>query len=398
MQIYDITGDVKGKNILLLQGPMGNFFNRLDKKFSLKGAKTFRVGLNTADAFFSNRKHYTPYKAEPKKWSGFIEQYFKTNKIDMLFVIGDCRFYQSVAIEAAQKSGVEVFVFEEGYIRPDFITIEKNGVNGYSQLPRNREFYDVLEYDSDSQCHKKNAKKIGSTYGRMALQATIYYLIADLGRIFYPYYKHHRGLSTLLEAYYGVRNFFSKYTYKITERKKLKKILSLKSGYYFVPLQTSGDFQIITHSPYETIEQFIEEVLVSFASHAPGQASIVIKHHPMDRGKKNYSNYILKLAKRLGCDERVVVCHDLHLPTLLKNATGTITVNSTVGISSLNHKTPTFCTGDSFYDIEGLTSKGITLDRFWREPKSVDAALFDKFRCYLIEKTQINGSFYKDVN
>jgi len=83
-----------------------------------------------------------------------------------------------------------------------------------------------------------------------------------------------------------------------------------------------------------------------------------------------------------------------HIPSCLKNAIGTITINSTVGISSLYHHTPTITLGNSIYDIEGLTCKGMTLDRFWKEYTPPDKMLFEKFRLYLIAKTQLNGSFY----
>ncbi|MFT7860998.1 MAG: capsule biosynthesis protein, partial [Sulfurimonas sp.] len=169
----------------------------------------------------------------------------------------------------------------------------------------------------------------------------------------------------------------------------------LSKKYYFVALQTFEDFQIISHSDYKNIEAFILEVLESFASSAPKDTYLVLKHHPMDRGKKDYKPFIKKHAKRLGVSSRVKAVYDLHLPTLLKNAIGTITINSTVGISSLYHHTPIICTGRCFYDIEGLTSKGLTLDQFWENYTEVDEELFKKFRCYLIEKTQINGSFYK---
>lgn len=394
MQIYEIIGDVKGKKILLLQGPMGYFFDRLDKHFVKYGAETFRIGLNAADAYFANKNHYTGYKGRPEEWDIFIEAYLIKYQIEILFLFGDCRFYQSQAIKVAKKIGVRVFVFEEGYIRPDFITLEENGVNGYSVLSKERSFYDVLNYNDESECHRKNIKKIGSTYTPMALQAIVYYIVADTLKFLYPYYQHHRVLSAPLEAFYGIRNFIRKQFYRLSERNLLGKVVSYSLNYYFVPLQTHGDFQITRHSKYEDMEEFINEVLLSFASHAPKESCLFFKHHPMDRGKKNYTNFIMSQAKDLGCSERIIVCHDVHLPTLLKHARATITINSTVGLSSLYHKTPTLCMGNAFYDIKGLTSKGISLDEFWHNHKEVESELFDKYRCYLIEKTQINGSFY----
>ena len=54
----------------------------------------------------------------------------------------------------------------------------------------------------------------------------------------------------------GCKNVFRKYKYKFTERglnNRFKNELSKK--YYFVPLQTHGDFQIKTHSKYKNIEE-----------------------------------------------------------------------------------------------------------------------------------------------
>lgn len=396
MKILDVVGEVKGKNILLLQGPMGRFFNILDHKFMRHGANTFRIGLNAGDEFFADAKHFTPFRGRIEEWESFIKDYFKVHSIDMIFVFGDCRFYQANAIKIAKKLKIKIFVFEEGYIRPDFVTLEENGVNDNSSLPRNRAFYDALEYHDKMECNNKNIHRIGTSYKEMALQAIAYYIVGNLYFLKYPHYHHHRTFSSLLEAFYGVRNFIRKNIYKFKEFNAItpyKRELSKK--YYFVALQTFEDFQILHHSDYASIEEFIEEVIVSFAKYAPKDTYLVIKHHPMDRGKKNYTAFVKQKSRDNNCEGRVKSVHDLHLPTLLKNAIGTITINSTVGISSLYHQTPTLCLGRSFYDIEGLTSKGVAIDDFWKNYKSVDGELFNKFRCYLIQTTQVNGSFYK---
>jgi capsular polysaccharide export protein len=396
LQIQDIVGDVSGKNILLLQGPMGKFFNRLDHKFMELEAKTFRIGLNAGDEFFADARHYTPFKGRIEEWKSFISDFYKEHSIDMIFVFGDCRFYQSKAIKLAKKHKIKVFVFEEGYIRPDFITLEASGVNDNSLLPRDRSFYDALEYHDKLECNSKNIIKIGNTYKEMAIEAILYYIVGNIFFFKYPHYQHHRTFSAFLEAFYGVRNFIRKQKYKIVEHNaEILYETQLSKRYYFVALQTHEDFQILQHSDYKSVEDFIEEVIASFAKNAPHESFLVIKHHPMDRGKKDYAPLIKKQARMLGCEQRVKILYDVHLPTLLKNAIGTITINSTVGISSLYHNTPTLCTGRSFYDIEGLTSKGVSLDAFWRNYKEVDDELFNKFRCYLIQKTQVNGSFYK---
>lgn len=390
-----IVGEVKNKNILLLQGPMGSYFNTLDKIFSDENAKVFRIGFNMGDQFFANKKHYTGYKDKPKNWTTFIKDFFIIHNIDKLFVFGDCRFYQKIAIEIAKELNIQIYVFEEGYIRPNFITLEEHGVNAHSIQPKNREFYDNLVLDDNLIEEIENVVEFKSTFIKMAREAIIYYWVANLFHFKYPNYIHHRNFSLLDEFKAGCKNVFRKYKYKITEKGLNQKFGNeLSKKYYFVPLQTHGDFQIKNHSKYKNIEAFIKEVIESFAVHAPKDSILVFKHHPVDRGRRNHASYIKNLAYILGIKHRVIITWDVHLPTFLRNAIGTIVINSTVGISSLYHETPTICLGDAIYDIEGLTCKDMSIDEFWENYKEVDIELFRKYRAYLIKTTQINSNFY----
>ncbi len=79
---------------------------------------------------------------------------------------------------------------------------------------------------------------------------------------------------------------------------------------------------------------------------------------------------------------------------LLEKKIDTITINSTVGMASLFHGTPTIVLGKALYDFEGLTCNGLPLGRFWLEYKAPDRKLFGKFRSYLVNQTQLHGSFY----
>ena len=111
MKLMKIVGEVKDRRILLLQGPMGSYFNTLDKKISDEGAKVFRIGFNMGDQFFANSNHYSGYKDKPKNWTTFIKNFFITHAIDKLFVFGDCRFYQKIAVEIAKELNIQIYVF-----------------------------------------------------------------------------------------------------------------------------------------------------------------------------------------------------------------------------------------------------------------------------------------------
>ena len=381
-------GDIKDKNILLLQGPMGDFFKRLDNHFRKNGAKTFRIGFNAGDWLFSNKDNYTSFRCKKEEWRDFFIEYVKKNKIDKIFLFGDCRFYQSIAIQESQRLGIETFVFEEGYIRPDFITMEKWGVNNFSLISRDKKFYEKLKEEDFKYLRTKPANP---SFFKMAWSVSWYYIFAYLGKPLYPYYEHHRELNPFKEAFYGIRNGYRKYKYKLLEKNKLEKIIKLK--YFFVPLQTYNDFQLRVHSKFHTIEEFIEIVIKSFSENTSHDTYLVLKHHPMDRGRKDYKSYILNLGEKYGVKNKLIVVYDLHLPTLLSHTLGTVTINSTVGLQAIYHNSAVKVLGNAIYDIEGLADQQY-LSEFWKNPQKPNKSLFKKFRQFLIDNTQINGSFY----
>ena len=381
---------LKNKNILFLQGPMGMFFKKLDRSFRLKGAHTFRIGFNAGDQFFSYKDNYTAFRERPEEWPKFIEDFLQKHQIEKIFLFGDCRYYQTVARQVSYRLKIDVFVFEEGYLRPHYITMEKFGVNGFSSLSRDPKFYKSLKVKNTPEPKHAHASKT-----KMVISAIIYYAMANILQFRYPYYRHHRDFSALQEFFHGVRSAWRKIVYMFSEKKYMKIIEEdIAKKYYFVPLQTHNDFQILQHSSYRSIEKFIIEVLESFAHHAPKETFLVFKHHPVDRGRKNYNAFILQQAKLLRIEERVFSFHDVYLPTCLKNAKATITINSTVGLTSIAYDLPTLTMGDAVYDIDGLTNHGKSLKKFWQQHKKPNEVLYQKYRQYLISNTQLNGSFY----
>ncbi|MET5116120.1 capsular biosynthesis protein, partial [Burkholderia pseudomallei] len=64
-----------------------------------------------------------------------------TNGVTDVLLFGDCRAIHRPIHEIARASGVRVHVFEEGYVRPLWITMERHGVNGRSLLPRDPGYY-----------------------------------------------------------------------------------------------------------------------------------------------------------------------------------------------------------------------------------------------------------------
>jgi capsular polysaccharide export protein len=387
---------LRGKRVLLLQGPVGPFFARLGKDMRGAGAQVFKVNFNGGDWAFSPTHAFARvfnFTGSLDNWPSYLDALVKRLGIDVIILFGDCRSIHVVARDVAKVHGIEVGVFEEGYLRPDHITLERDGVNSHSTVPDNPMVY--REY-ADKQVPA--ARRLGDTFGHAAMWAMCYYLMASVLKGLFWRYRHHRRL-TWWEGLFWVRSFFRKQRYARFES-GIQEMLSgsKRKQYFLVPLQASIDSQVRVHSDYASIEQFIAEVAQSFARNAPESSILVFKHHPIDRGYTDYTTVVSELIELHGLQGRCLYVHDLHLPTLLDNARGVVTINSTVGISAMQHRCPVKVCGSALYDIQGLAFQG-SLEQFWKlaHVHVPDPVLVRGFRNYLILHTQHNGSFYKKL-
>ncbi|ELQ2160243.1 capsule biosynthesis protein [Campylobacter coli] len=383
-----IKKEFSGKTVLLLQGPVGTFFHRLAIKMKKNKTKVFKLNFNGGDfLFYPSGKRC---KCDEKDLENFYESFFKEKKIDAIVMYNDCRLIHAKAIKVAKGLGIGIWIFEEGYLRPYCITFEKDGVNANSSLPRDKNFYlscNILT--------KESIKEIPGGFKFMAFSAFLYWLFSFLLAPFFNNKLHHRTLFPF-EFLFWFRSLYRKYLYKFTEKKLNQKIYSLEKKYFLVILQVYNDTQI-KHHYKKSIEEFIEELILSFANHARAKSYLVFKHHPMDRGYRNYSKLINGLSQKYHVEGRIFYVHDTYLPTLLKNALGCITINSTAGLSAILEGCPTKVCGNAFYDFEGLAYPK-KLQFFWREAHAYkpNPSLVINFKNYLLNTNQFNGNFYKN--
>jgi len=380
------------RDVLLLQGPIGPFFSRFSEDLEGRGFVVHKVNLNGGDKLFYRRKGAIDYTGVVDDWAAFLERLIVNKNIGRIYLFGDCRVYHRIAREIAERKKVRIFVFEEGYIRPNFITLEEGGVNGLSSM-MSKDFAIPTEAEPpiSEVSHPHNV------FALSALYSSLYYVASSLSRRRFADYRHHRDFRSVAEGWRWLVSGIRKLRYRYRERDTVDQILrQFEYNYFVCPLQVHCDMQVVVHSDYNSIEHFIGEVLTSFAKHAPSNKAIVFKHHPMDRAYTDYTNLLLNLASEMGLQGRVFYVHDACLPTLLKHAQGTVLINSTVGMSSLFHGTPVKTLGKAIYDLPGLTSQ-CTLESFWRVQDTVNTDFFQAFRSYLVSRNQLNGNLYRTL-
>ncbi len=375
-------------NILLLQGPMGPFFWWFARRLRKRGATVYKVNLNGGDALFYPTGAI-PYRGSYDDWPAFFESLVRSRKIDEIVLFGDCRAYHRAAISMARRMGLAIRVFEEGYLRPHWITLEEDGVNGNSTLPSEPSFF----WGQGTEVKEEATTQFSHPFSRMVFFTLMYGLVGWLSKWKYPGYRHHRGNNIWQETRQWLLSAWRRYRHAPASRKVTRLVAGpLNMKYFLFPLQVHNDCQLLFHSPKQDQSKILYEVIGSFAHHAPENLSLVIKHHPMDRAYRDYTSSIREFARHYGVSGRVIYTWDAHLPTLLRHARGVVTVNSTVGLQALFHNVPVKVLGRAIYKIKGLTDFG-PLENFWTHPMPPDPDLYQKFRGYLLDTNQFNGSF-----
>ncbi|MCX5969533.1 MAG: 1-acyl-sn-glycerol-3-phosphate acyltransferase [Cyanobacteria bacterium] len=383
--------DIEGP-VLLLMGPIGTFFARLAEHLNRGGVPVWKVSFPLHEFGYSNRERLA-YDGSMDDFQSFLLEQIESKGIRHLFMYGDFIDPHRLAIELVQRLNaqperqhkLDAWVFELGYIRPNYISLERERCNARSSLNRPAGFYRSLpEANSIPKRTGKTElrwRKCWKTPTFIQHAFTAYPIIKG------PHKLQPRPSYLLAQ----LRGLVRKHIYQVTERKIR---LQLQDGrpYILVPLQVASDSQISLGSDYQGMEPFIKELITSFAIHGRPCDRLAFKHHPRDRGYNNYSRLIDRLATTHGVRDRVVYFHDAPLGPALKAARAVVTINSTVGLQALYHGTPTKALGRTFYNLHGLTDQQ-PLSEFWSNPHGQDRSLFQRFYNYLIESTQIRGNF-----
>ncbi len=375
------------RSYLFLQGPIGPFFNILAQKLASSDNKVFRINFNSADKFSWRKLPSTDFTENLAELPEFINRVITEEAITDIIMFGDSRPVHDIAIKTIAEQNVKIHVFEEGYFRPNWITYEQGGVNRNSSLPGNKEFY------ANWRSFKlPEDEKFGGSFFDMAWFSFTYYLTGIPGMYFsFRKYKHHFGISPHKTIALWALKLVTNPWRKLVAHFQQKQILKL--NYFIVPLQLCRDYQIKLHSQFKNMPNFIDHVISDFALNAKQQDCLLFKIHPLENNSARLKKAIADSAMKHQLMPRVKIIDGGHLPTLTQKSKGMVVANSTSGLSAIHHKKPVIALSPAIYNFEGLTNqKGLA--QFWQSPERPEMNLYNKFRNYVIRKTQINGNFY----
>jgi capsular polysaccharide export protein len=302
-----------------------------------------------------------------------------------LILFGDCRPYHASARGIAALRGVRTHVLEEGYIRPDWMTLEPEGVNARSTLSRDKEWF---LREASGLPPEPELPPVTASFRRRARDSYWHFYSVFLGRLRYPHYRSHRPTSILLEGL-GWAWKFANERRRAARAERVIAELSDKP-IFLLPLQLSTDYQIRTHSLFPDMQSAAAYVIESFAANAPPDVHLLLKAHPLDPSFFSWSKFTRRIALRLGIEHRLHFVDGGSIEAMLEGARGLVCVNSTSATLALARDIPVCTVGEAVYDMPGLTHRG-HLDSFWTNPTPPEPGVYEAFRRVLVDRSLVRG-------
>lgn len=275
----------------------------------------------------------------------FFAKYLDEQDIDLVCVWNGTLIPLAAETRVAKKAGRKTLFFENGYL-PNTTTVDPCGVNyANSLVGKPRSFYDAIAVDEDKLRQLYETKPV---------------------------------IRALKTKWY--QNFKKKQPQGPPEN------VQLPANYLFVPFQVHDDTQVLLNSPkIKTMPELLDYIVpavTQYNQETGDRLDIVVKEHPSDFGRTNYTDLQQKYKK-----SRVMFLRHFPTPQLIDSAAGIITINSSVGIEALIRHKPVITLGNAFYNVPGLTvnvadpaNLATAIGSVNQQP---DDQLIDKFLYYL---------------
>ena len=378
------------RTFLFLQSPPGPFAPELRDALVARGCKVHRINFCLGDAVQWGWRPALSYRGAYSQWRSFLADHVRAHGITDILYYGDRLPYHRVAVDVARALGIRGTTFEFGYLRPDWITLERQGMSALSHFPLDPEM--IKAAAATLPAHDLTERYPHSFITEASREVT-HHLISFFGRPFYPHYNADSYYNPLLNYLSYIPRLLASGRRGRRAAVRTRNWLQSKRRYALMPLQMQNDYQLRANSPFRHQRDAIECVLLSLKRAAPPEYNVVFKIHPLDNGWERWARVVGDIAARLDIQRRVSTIDGGHLPTLLDHCSRVILINSTVGMHAIQRLRPTKVLGLAMFDIPGLTHQG-ALDDFWSTPELPDPELRDSFIRLLAATIQIQGSFY----
>jgi capsular polysaccharide export protein len=377
------------RSFLLLQGPTNLLFAGLAMRLRALGHHTVRVNVCAGDRLFWRGPGALDFRGPHAEWPGFLERLLKERGVTDLVVLGEQRAHHKAAIALARRAGIAVTATDFGYFRPDWVVVERDGLNGESRFPRDPAR--ILELARELPPIDWRVRYPHRPV-RQAAWDMAFHLSNAFAPLAFPHFRRHT-LNHPVPNYLATGFRLARGRYEQALARRTLGHVSAAGPYFVFAMQMEDDYSLRAYSSYPDLDAAMGEAIASFARHAPSPSSLVFKLHPLAPGLKRWRTRLGRLASAAGIATRVHFVDGGDLDAILDGCAGLVTINSTVGLRALERGRPTIALGQVIYRVPGLAFAG-TLDEFWKQPPPPDAELAQASLRLIGAMLHVRGSFY----
>lgn len=310
------------------RGASSDIIDRVAEYDGLRGS----LGLEDAEA--------QQVRARIRKHAAYCYELFlrKLAGVDLLVVWNGYKLPESCAVAAAKEIGASTIHCENGPL-PGTLTMDPAGINFAGSLTgKPAGFYESIDMDREK----------ANLMSHIELQQR-------------PLRKAGNGELTQFDQQ------------------------ALPERYAFFAMQVHDDSQVLLFSPrfrtMESVVPYVAERVAAYNSRTGDTLRLVVKEHPSDFGRVDYS-------AMQSMHPEVLFLRARPVRDLIDGARAVITLNSTVGIEALLRLRPVITLGDAFYNVPGLVRHvepnedladvlGATIDR------PINEALAERFLYFM---------------
>lgn len=233
-----------------------------------------------------------------------IFNFYKYYKDSFIVVWGESGLVQKILQSISRAQAINNLIYMENGFLPNTTAIDRRGLNAQCSLPRSVEFYKSLIFDDFENLLPKSL--------------------------------------VIRDAKKGI------------VQKKID--LSSYGDYFFIPFQCNRDSVIKSYSPFIKNMWELFDLIVEVASQNTS-INFIIKEHPSC--PEDYHALYEKIdSSKIN---NIFFMNQVNTESLIKQSTGVITINSSVGFESLLFSKPVICLGDAAYSLSGLVQSSMSL-------------------------------------
>ena len=178
----------KRRRFLFLQGPLSPLYARMADLLEHRGHQTMRINFCVGDALDWRRRGAVNYRGRVAEWPAFIDRFLERHSVTDLILHGDRRVYHRIAGDIARRRDVQVIATELGYLRPDWMTIERDATAGGSHFPRDR---GEIRRLADASPEIDFTPAFSGHFRKVAIPDVVYNMANTIFWFLYPHYQRH---------------------------------------------------------------------------------------------------------------------------------------------------------------------------------------------------------------